>query len=268
MKYCQQCEIEYEGNEAFCAKCGGKLTEKAEPEIVASVGEKKRFCTQCGSEYKENVVLCGKCGNKLAGNMAQKPPDPVCVKTNCCPHCGSQVNENAIVCVKCGCALQKNVVQNTVVPNVTKPTRKNKVGLYITGTVSVLIIIVVIVVLQLPKGYKVGDRGPANGSVFYDKGIYSDGWRYLEVAPGRTEVNKAWGLAGVACTVSSMEIGSGKENTAKIVRQLTANGETGKAAQFCQSINFGEHQDWFLPSAKELEVMIQVLRDLGIGGTG
>ena len=31
--------------------------------------------------------------------------------------------------------------------------------------------------------YKVGDIGPAGGYIFYDKGKYSDGWRYLEAAP-------------------------------------------------------------------------------------
>ena len=31
--------------------------------------------------------------------------------------------------------------------------------------------------------YKIGDEGPAGGIIFYDKGEYSDGWRYLEAAP-------------------------------------------------------------------------------------
>ena len=31
--------------------------------------------------------------------------------------------------------------------------------------------------------YIVGDTGPAGGIIFYDKGYYSDGWRYLEAAP-------------------------------------------------------------------------------------
>lgn len=30
----------------------------------------------------------------------------------------------------------------------------------------------------------IGAKGPAGGCVFYDKGEYSDGWRYLEAAPG------------------------------------------------------------------------------------
>ena len=37
--------------------------------------------------------------------------------------------------------------------------------------------------------YNIGDRGPAMGLVFYDKGIFFNGWRYLEAAPVETEFN-------------------------------------------------------------------------------
>jgi hypothetical protein len=35
--------------------------------------------------------------------------------------------------------------------------------------------------------YSLRDIGPAGGYIFYDKGSYSDGWRYLEAAPVSTE---------------------------------------------------------------------------------
>ncbi len=33
------------------------------------------------------------------------------------------------------------------------------------------------------NSYSIGDTGPAGGYIVYDKGFYSDGWRYIEVAP-------------------------------------------------------------------------------------
>ena len=39
------------------------------------------------------------------------------------------------------------------------------------------------VIIAIQIGYSIGDTGPAGGIVFYDKGSYSDGWRYMEAAP-------------------------------------------------------------------------------------
>ena len=36
--------------------------------------------------------------------------------------------------------------------------------------------------------YKVGDIGPAGGYIFYDRGYYENGWRYLEAAPADMKV--------------------------------------------------------------------------------
>lgn len=48
--------------------------------------------------------------------------------------------------------------------------------------------------------YWVGKTGPAGGYIFYDKGEYSDGWRYLEAAPADLRV-----VDGVPTVDSSCE---------------------------------------------------------------
>ena len=50
-------------------------------------------------------------------------------------------------------------------------------------TLLVLFALLLICASLYAVDYKIGDEGPAGGVIFYDKGEYSDGWRYLEAAP-------------------------------------------------------------------------------------
>jgi len=106
----------------------------------------------------------------------------------------------------------------------------------------------------------VGYNGPAGGYVFYDKGSYSDGWRYLEAAPANYEFSAPWGLAGVLYPWTSNDIGDGQTNTTELINLLTANGETNRAAQLCDDLTINGYNDWFLPNHNELWVMYCRLR--------
>ena len=129
------------------------------------------------------------------------------------------------------------------------------------------------------SGYSIGDKGPAGGFVFYDKGYYSDGWRYLEAAPADigsfvfgcyrpdgTNNNKV-GTAQV--------IGTGRYNTERLVEHMDIEGkaysdESGTstaeyAAKKCLDYSYGGYEDWFLPSKDELNLMYQNLQKKGIG---
>ena len=75
-------------------------------------------------------------------------------------------------------------------------------------------------------------RGQANCFVFFDKGYYSDGWRYFEAAPAHTEFELNWYFS----QVSSMELG------------------------------FNGFSDWYLPDRYELNLMFQYLKMNNIGG--
>ena len=112
------------------------------------------------------------------------------------------------------------------------------------------------------KTYSLGDPGPADGIVFYDKKEYTNGWRYLEAAPAGAEFTAEWGsytyVAGTEITV-----GSGKRNTELIVAALKENGN---AAQLCASLDVNGHKDWFLPSMGELDLIYKNLKQEGLGG--
>jgi hypothetical protein len=113
---------------------------------------------------------------------------------------------------------------------------------------------------------RIGDRGPAGGFIFYDKGRVSDGWRYLETAPFAAEFSAEWGAYGTDVSGTGKEIGSGRRNTQIIIGRLNALDETRKAAQLCSSLNCGGKTDWFLPSKDELNLMYRNLKNVGIGG--
>ncbi|MDR2193487.1 MAG: hypothetical protein LBP19_03335 [Treponema sp.] len=135
--------------------------------------------------------------------------------------------------------------------------------------------------------YSVGDRGPAGGIIFFDKGIFSDGWRYLEVAPPETEFESQWGPGGVKVNVitnpdgslkdfefeavgyfyifgTGLTIGSGKRNTQLIIEQSRVQGENGHAAQTCINMKYNGFADWFMPSRDEMNIMYRNLVQSGL----
>lgn len=104
--------------------------------------------------------------------------------------------------------------------------------------------------------YKIGDRGPAGGIVFHDKGSTTEGWRWLEAAPSDLGP-AAWNNGKNLQLETKTEVGSGEANTALIV---AAQGEGRYAAKLCADLSLGGCDDWFLPSKDELELLLSVLR--------
>ena len=113
------------------------------------------------------------------------------------------------------------------------------------------------------KVYQIGDRGPAGGWIFYDKGEYSDGWRYLEAAPEDQSEGIQWfNKKYLNIGTTSEGIGTGRDNTKKIIE---IQGKGFYAASICTSYKGGGKNDWFLPSAYELEFIYTNLYQNNIG---
>jgi len=115
--------------------------------------------------------------------------------------------------------------------------------------------------------YALREIGPAGGYIFYDKGYYSSGWRYLEAAPVSTEwPYLEWGHYGTLMGGTEKGIGTGQSNTTKIVAWLNSFSETDCAAQLCDALVYVGYSDWFLPSKDELNLMYTNLKIFGVGG--
>ena len=108
--------------------------------------------------------------------------------------------------------------------------------------------------------YQVGEAGPAGGIVFYDKGSYSSGWRFMEVSPVNVSTNAVWGGYGTSVPGTSSGIGTGKANTAIIVAAFGSSeeyaGRSDYAARLADNFVYGGYNDWFLPSVNELAEVI------------
>jgi len=114
--------------------------------------------------------------------------------------------------------------------------------------------------------YKIGDKGPAGGLIFYDKGNNSGGWRYLEAAP--TDIGRKLYATEEAVKIQTERtVGTGKSNTQNIMAQANnRGGGFGWAAQACDALVVNGFSDWFLPSRDELHYMYGNLHMRNLGG--
>ncbi|MCB0804958.1 MAG: hypothetical protein KDC05_04115, partial [Bacteroidales bacterium] len=120
---------------------------------------------------------------------------------------------------------------------------------------------------QTNSSYMIGDAGPAGGIVFYDKGSYSNGWRYLEAAPTDQSsfpgVSAGWGCNGTLIpNANNFDIGYGFENTESILNNC---GSAGIAARKAADYSLNGFDDWFLPSNGELQLVYNNLYLNGLG---
>ncbi|GHV67613.1 hypothetical protein AGMMS49928_05010 [Spirochaetia bacterium] len=147
-------------------------------------------------------------------------------------------------------------------------TRTDGTGtLYVVGDTFIVNFNIQLYAQWIEKVYKIGDTGPAGGIIFYDKGNDSGGWRYLEAAPASTE-GKAlqWSVSFFDTGAIGVEVGTGKQNTRNIMDASVQAAVNAPAARFCDRLEYGGYDDWYLPSKNELGLMYMNLKVDGIGG--
>lgn len=124
-----------------------------------------------------------------------------------------------------------------------------------------------------PATYAIRDRGPAGGWIFYDKGVYFEGWRYLEAAIYDSAANSSivWGTDGYegfdVPGANGTAVGTGLQNSLDIVNGDPAANNTSAKLCLDKSMSNGgvNYADWFLPSKDELNLMFVNLKSAGVG---
>ena len=105
---------------------------------------------------------------------------------------------------------------------------------------------------QNPATLPIGAKGPGGGFIYYDKGNWDNGWRYLESAPSKwngTTLDPKSAFGTNVLSNTSIEIGTGKANTLEI--GASSNNFFSLISTY--NSNKGNIGDWVLPSLKELE---------------
>lgn len=128
--------------------------------------------------------------------------------------------------------------------------------------------------------YTIGQTGPSGGLIAYDKGEYTNGWRYIETSISDLPIEE-WGCDQSSVAASRHdEIGTGYQNTIAnvqfhnnlvnyytnpIVCGIGNNGTLSSKTALEQTINTN---NWFIPSINELEIIRTNLAPLNLGNFG
>lgn len=134
-------------------------------------------------------------------------------------------------------------------------------------------------VCETKTPYAIGDAGPAGGTVFYDKGFYSNGWRYIEAAASDLSFFE-WGCSTTSIpNTSNTAIGEGFQNSIAIVNFHDSLIDYYNTPAVCNPLNNGTvaakealyhasatgYKDWFLPSVDELNALYTNLHQQQLG---
>lgn len=113
-------------------------------------------------------------------------------------------------------------------------------------------------IVPISKAYVQYQPGPAGGLLLYDKGSYSEGWRFLEMAEVNVGSGHAWfngSNIDITGAVNHL-LGAGKENTDAII---AAQGAGTYLAMDCRNYTNHGYSDWYMPSAGEANEIVVFL---------
>lgn len=126
--------------------------------------------------------------------------------------------------------------------------------------------------------YTIGQTGPSGGIIAYDKGSYTNGWRYIEAATADSAIEE-WGcLSGQITNAQFDQIGTGYQNTVAIANYHNGLTNYYLNPSVCSNLNngtvsaktalhevIGLEKDWCIPSANELQLIYTNLHTITLG---
>ena len=214
--------------------CGHYAEKDKEEHTWVQSSVKAATCTASGTIYYKCSV-CNATKTESIPALGHASDSGVTTKEATCAETGVKTYS----CTTCGVAIRTESIpatahewNNGVIT--VQPTSSN-VGV-MTYTCAVC------GTTRTESVYAVGSPGPAGGYVFYDKGYYSDGWRYLEAAPADLRVVD--GVPTVDSNASGYsnafpEIRYGLYRVADNGSNLYINGTTTYNAEDCTGTAIG-----------------------------
>ena len=152
---------------------------------------------------------------------------------------------------------------------------KNRVSKSATTILAILVIINILPNATASGGYRIGQKGPGGGNVFYvSKGGFpcgptlKRGCHYLEAAPtigtyAWRDVSAVWS-GNTTQTLGEIEsyIGTGYRSTLLMLKMKHSGKKV--AAALARGYHGDNKSDWYLPSIDELEVLW--IKSSAVGG--
>lgn len=126
--------------------------------------------------------------------------------------------------------------------------------------------------------YTIGQMGPGGGIVAFDKGEFTNGWRYIEVA-AQDSIIEEWGcFNGLVTDANYNQVGTGYQNSVAITNFHNELTDYFTNPAICSSLSNGSvsaktavntiintKDDWFIPSQMELQLIYTNLHTAGLG---
>lgn len=166
------------------------------------------------------------------------------MQTYTCPRCKKifQKQDLFLMCSDCGYQFSTKKIKKII--SISESFR------YVRKTIFPLLIIAIIVIpiYFFATNCKIGTITENGGIIFFDKMRYSDGWRYLEVAPVRIPAT-VWSETENIKILGELEsdLGKGDRNSYTIINRFGAKSASYKA------LNYGE--EWYLGNCKEMKLL-------------